>query len=72
MKAALSSGLSKELPDLDSRENPHLNSLCTEVLPSHFGEPCSSSANIACALWGNVELQVFRAISCTSPQYAQF
>lgn len=62
MKAALSGGLSKELPDLNSKENLHLYCLCTEILPCHFGEPCSSSANIAGALSGNVELQLFCAI----------
>lgn len=72
MKAALSDGLRKVLPHLNSGEDPHLNSHCTKVLPSHFGEPCSSSANIARALWGNVELQMLCAINCASLQYTHF
>jgi len=72
MKAVLTGGLGKELPDLNLRENPHLKSLGNKVLPSRLGKPCSSSANIACALWGNLELQTFCAIGCVPLQYTHF
>lgn len=63
VKTSLTGGMSKVFPDLNSIEIFHLNSLCNKALDSHFGEPCSSSAKIACALEGNVEPQILRAIS---------
>lgn len=63
VKSSLTAGMSKELPDLNSRQILHLNNLCSKALAGYSGESWRSSAKISCALWGNLELQVLCAVS---------